>query len=110
MIKKINKNRSVNNLKKAFKIELLFKISMIISLFLIVFFIFQTAEMTRDTYYLHNQNREISRILEENRKQEYNFVRSNSLSRIEYLIAGRGFEEITKIHHIQIPGSQVAAR
>jgi len=109
-MKKNNKNRILGNLKRSFKIGLLSKMSMIISFILIGLYLFQSAEMTRETYLLHSQDREISTILEKNRGREYDFIRFKSLSRVEELIAGRGFEEITKIHHVQIPGPQVATR
>jgi hypothetical protein len=73
-------------------------------------YIFQISEMTKKTYAIQRYAIEIESVLDQNRDQEYSFLRSNSLSRAEMLIKESDFEKVNKIHYIEIQEQQVALK
>ena len=73
-------------------------------------YIFQINEMTKKTYAVQRYTIEIRGVMDQSRDQEYSFLRSNSLSRVEELIEGSDFKKVNRIHYIEIPESQVASK
>ena len=64
--------------------------------------------MTQKTYAIQTYYKEIRDVMENNRNKEYDFLRSNSLSRVESLIKDSDFERINIVHHIEITEDQIA--
>ena len=79
-------------------------------LFLLVFYVFQVTEMTKDVHKIQTYNRKISDIHEESRRVEYGFLKSNSVSRTEELVERHNFVRVNNIHYINLLDPEVALR
>ncbi len=105
-----NKKTDSNRVFKSFFGGGLIKVGVAMMVLMTGLYIFQISEMTKETYVIQNYAVEIRSVLDQNREQEYSFLRSNSLSRAEALMDGSDFERVNGIHYIEIPESQVAAK
>lgn len=92
------------------KIEFLRSFGVVLVLLLTLLYIFQVAEMSREVYLIQAYNREVRDIMEENRKNEYDFLKANSVSRAEGLIGDLDYVRIEEPHYINIPEPQVASK
>ncbi len=77
---------------------------------LILFYIFQVTEMTKDLYKIQDYDRKISNIHEESRRAEYGFLKSNSISKTEELVEMNNFVRAENIHYINLPDVEIASR
>ncbi len=100
--KKTNSNFLIKNLlsHKTLKIGSTLLVALIIS------YIFQISEMTRETYLVRDYDREIKEINEESRLREYSFLQANSLSRVQ----DSSFEKVDEVDYIEIVRPQVASK
>ena len=78
--------------------------------FLLVFYVFQVTEMTRDIHRIQVYNRKISDIHEESRRVEYGFLKSNSVSKTEELLENHNFVRVNNVYYINLPDPEVALK
>ncbi len=79
-------------------------------LFLTVAYIFQVSQMTKEIDIIQDYNTRLEEIMKEKRSQEYHFLRTGSLLQVEQLAKEAGFERVSTIHHLKVPGVQITAR
>ncbi len=96
-----NKNSKTDNLRF---------LGIALALFLIFFYVFQVTEMTKKSHLVQSYNGEARKILEENRRNEYDFLKDNSINRAEELVQDLNYVRIGEVHYINIPDRQVAAK
>jgi len=82
-------------------------LSIILTITLLVFYIFQINLMTKETYLIQEYQKKIGELSRENKILEINLSQQNSLSNIETLIKNLNFEKIDKIHYLQVLEGQV---
>ncbi len=102
--------KSSKEVKKFFNVTFFSKIGAFTVLFMLGFYLFQVTEMTKEIHVVREYDNEMKRIQEKSRKTEYSFLRANSLSRAEDFVETMGFQKVNNVHHIQISGTQIAAR
>ncbi|MFH1401832.1 MAG: hypothetical protein ABIG40_02625 [Parcubacteria group bacterium] len=83
---------------------------LILTAFLIIFsllvsYIFQINNLVSKSYSLQSYQKNIEKVSSENEKMESSLAGAGSLQNAEARISKLGFEEITKIHYIQISGN-----
>ena len=66
--------------------------------------------MTKETSLIQKYNTRVEEIMREKRNEEYYFLRTGSLLRVEQLAEEAGFERVRTVHHLKLPGAQITAR
>jgi len=79
-------------------------------LLLLVFYVFQVTEMTKDIHTIQAYNRKIVNIYEESRRVEYGFLKSNSVSRTEEFVEAGNFVGISNIYYVNLPDPEIALK
>ncbi len=98
----------INNKNYKNKSLSFFGLSLII--FLIFFYIFQVTEMTKDVHLIQFYEKEINNVLEDNRKNEYGFLKSNSVIQAEELVQELNYVKIEQVYYIDASDYQVASK
>jgi len=80
-----------------------------ISLFLLVFYIFQINNLTKGSYLLNSYTKQISKLSDENKNLQVSFAESSFLGEALLKIQALNFQKATSVKFIQIPDNSVAA-
>ncbi len=97
-------------MKKNSKTNFSFVVKLFMLSVLILFYIFQVTEMTKNLYKIRDYDRKISTIHEESRRAEYGFLKSNSISKAEELVEMNNFVRAENIHYINLLDVEIASR
>lgn len=79
-----------------------------ISLFLLVFYVWQINALTRGFYIMNSYEKQIDEILEENKNLQVSFAESSFLGEAFIKIQALNFQKTTLVKYIHIPNSSVA--
>ena len=105
-----NKKTNSDNLLRAVLKEGSIKVGIALLILMTVGYIFQINDITKKTYAVQRYTVEIRSVMDQSREQEYSFLQSNSLSRVDALIERSDFKKVNRIHYIEIPESEVASK
>jgi hypothetical protein len=89
--------------------KILISAAFLIIFSLLVSYIYQINNLVSKSYSLQNCQKNIEKISLENEEMESNLAGAGSLQNAEIKISQLGFEEITKIHYVQILEKTVAS-
>ncbi|MDP3991197.1 MAG: hypothetical protein Q8P63_02800 [Candidatus Nealsonbacteria bacterium] len=78
--------------------------------FLLVFYIFQISEMTRASFAVSNYERKMAQLINESKGLEINFSNISSLNSLEALLASLNYQDVGKVHYIEMLEGAVAAK
>jgi len=78
------------------------------SLFLLVFYVWQINDLTRGSYTINNYEKQISQLSDENNNLQVSFAESSFLGQAIEKIQGLNFQKTTTVKYIQIPANSVA--
>lgn len=80
----------------------------IIILPLLVFYVWQINDLTRDSYLVNSYEKQISQLSNENKNLEVSFAESSFLGQALVKIRALNFQKTTSVKYIQIPDNSVA--
>jgi len=83
-------------------------IGFFISLFLLVFYVWQINGLTKGSYIINGYENQISKLSDENKNLQVSFAESSFLGQALVKIQTLNFQKITSVKYIQIPASSVA--
>lgn len=95
---------------KALNINLVFILTLILGLFILVYYIWQVGSLSKDIYILEDYERKLSTLFENKNYLDINFSKVNSLSNIEDYLAKSDFVKATQVKYIQILGGSVVSK
>ena len=112
----LNINKLQKNLQsKASSVEipminwkLICLLAFLISLPLLVFYVWQINDLTRGSYTINNYEKQISQLSDENNNLQVSFAESSFLGQAIEKIQGLNFQKTTTVKYIQIPANCVA--
>jgi len=78
------------------------------SLFLVVFYVWQINDLTRGSYTLNNYEKQISQLSEDNNNLQVSFAENSFLGQAIVKIEALNFQKNTSVKYIQIPDNSVA--
>ena len=81
-----------------------------ITITLLVSYIFQINEVTKESFLIYRHERDISAIFQQARDLEASLLAENSLSNMESLLDGLNYEKVSKVYYIQATDGQMAVR
>ena len=79
-----------------------------ISLFLLVFYVWQINDLTRGFYLMNSYEKQINKISEENKNLQVSFAESSFLGQALIKIQALNFQKTISVKYIYIPDSSVA--
>lgn len=82
--------------------RLMFFAGLFVSLSLLVFYVWQINDLTKGVYTISNYDKQISKLLEENKKLEISFAESSFMGQALTKIQALDFQKATSIKYIQI--------
>ncbi len=85
-------------------------LSCVLILSLLVFYVFQVNEITREGYLTKNYLKKIDTLSQESKFLEINFAHTSSLGNIEEKSRALNFERVEKIKYIQILESSLVTK
>jgi len=88
-------------------LKLFWVLSLISVLALLVLYIFQVNSLTREVYFIENQEEKLKVITQENEALEIDFSRAGSLANLESYLQDKNFEKAKQVRYIQILESSV---
>jgi cell division protein FtsB len=94
---------------KALNIKIIWLPTIILSLFLLVFYILQVGALSKDIYLLGSYERKLAQLSENNNFLDVSFSKMNSLSNIDEYLAVSDFIKTNKVKYIQILDNSVVA-
>ena len=102
--------RRYSILKWRVNLQLISVISFIVTVFLLILYIFQVNTMIRETYLIQGYQKKLGALSQENKNLEINFSQASSLSNITNAINSLNFEKAEKFRYIQILEGQVVTK
>ena len=78
------------------------------SLFLLVFYVWQINDLARSSYTVNNYEKQISKLSDENKSLQVSFAESSFLGQAIEKIQALNFQKTTSVKYIQIPAASVA--
>lgn len=102
--------RRYSILKWRVNLQLISVTSFIVTVFLLILYIFQVNTMIRETYLIQGYQRKLTVLSQENKSLEINFSQANSLSNITNAIKSLNFEKAEKVRYIQVLEGQVVTK
>jgi len=91
-------------------LKLFWILSLISILALLVLYIFQVNSLTREVYFIENQEEKLKVISQENETLEIDFSRAGSLANLESYLQDKNFEKASQVRYIQILESSVVTK
>ena len=82
----------------------------IITIALLMFYIFQISNVTRAGFLVYKHEREIAVISQQARDLEAGLLAENSLSNMESLLEGPNYEKVSKVYYIQAMNDGMAIK
>ena len=79
-----------------------------ISLFLLVFYVWQIDSLTKSSYIMNNYENQISKLSSENKNLEVSFAESSFLGQVVEKVQALNFQKITSVKYIQVSDNSVA--
>jgi hypothetical protein len=79
-----------------------------ISLFLLVFYVWQINSLTKGFYTSDNYKKQISQLSEENKNLQVSFAESSFLGQAVEKIQALNFQKVASVKYIHIPNNSVA--
>ena len=95
---------------KALSMKIVWIPTIILSLFLFIFYILQVGALSKDIYLLESYERKLAQLSEKNNFLDANFSKMNSLSNIDEYLAVSDFIKTNKVKYIRILDSSVVAK
>jgi hypothetical protein len=83
-------------------------IGFFMSLFSLIFYVWQINDLTKGSYTVNNYEKQISKLSEENKNLQVSFAESSFLGQAIEKIQTLNFQKNTSVKYIQIPDSSVA--
>ena len=83
-------------------------IGFFISLFLLVFYVWQINDLIKGSYLTSNYEKQINNLSSENKNLEISFAESSFLGQAVGKIQALDFQKNTSVKYIQVPDSSVA--
>jgi hypothetical protein len=103
------KSRIIFNIKnpsqKSFK-----NLGVFLILALMLAYVFQVTEMAREIHTVQVYNKEIRDVSERNRRNEYDFLKANSVVRAQELVEDLNFVKVEEAHYIKVLDNQMASK
>ena len=93
-----------------FSIKALWLLSFALIAFLLVFYIFQINEITKASFLIANQEKQLVQFSQESQSLETNFSHLNSLTNLETLLNSLNYVKVGQVYYIRVPGSTVVAK
>lgn len=95
---------------KVLNINLVFVLTLILGLFILVYYVWQVGALSKETYILEDYERKLLALFENKNYLDINFSKVNSLSNIEDYLAKSDFVKATQVKYIQILGGSVVSK
>ena len=95
---------------KVLNINLVFVLTLILGLFILVYYVWQVGSLSKNIYILEDYERKLSTLFENKNYLDINFSKVNSLSNIEDYLAKSNFVKATHVKYIQILGGSVVSK
>lgn len=102
--------RRYSILKWRVNLQLISVISFIVTIFLLILYIFQVNTMVRETYLIQGYQRKLGALSQENKTLEIDFSQTNSLANIANAIKSLNFEKADQVRYIQVLEGQVVTK
>lgn len=96
--------------KWKFNAKSFFAFAFTLFVFSLIFYIFQVNEVTKASFFTSNYENKINILIQENKNLEIKFSQINSLANLEILLRDLNYEEVGKIHYIQILENTVVVK
>jgi len=81
---------------------------LIMSLFLLVFYVWQVNDLTKGSYLVNSYNKQISKLSDENKNLQVSFAESSFLGQALEKIQALNFQKTTSVKYIQVLEGSVA--
>lgn len=94
----------------ALNLKFFWVFSLILTIFLLVFYIFQVNFLTREIYSIQNYEAQLKTLTQENENLEIDFSKSNSLANIEKYFQNQNFEKASRVKYIKILESEIVTK
>lgn len=104
---------SIKKISLNFNLKIFWALGFIFILFLLVFYVFQINALTSEDYQLQSFQKKVNQFSESNKALKVDLAYMNSLENVESKFdkfQELGFEEIRKIHYIQILDGSVVVK
>jgi hypothetical protein len=98
------------SLKLRFSLKLFWIISLISIFVILIFYIFQINEMTKNGYLTETYEQKISQLSKENKVLEIASSQVGSLDNLENKIRKLNYEKIGKIYYIEVLENQIVTK
>ena len=93
-----------------FNLKALWLLSFSLVAFLVVFQIFQINEITKASFLISTQEKQLAGFSQESQRLNANFSHLNSLTNLETLLNNLNYVEVGQVHYLRVPGSTVVAK
>lgn len=77
---------------------------------LLIFYIFQISEITKASFSVSQQEREMIKLSQQNKDLEAGLSQENSLANLETVLKKLNYEKVNKVYYIKVIDTGVAAR
>ena len=97
-------------LKRKLSLKFFWILSISLTIFLLVFYIFQINSIIQNTYIIQGYHEKVKELSEENKKLELSLTELNSLENLGSLVENLNYEKVDKIRYIQVLGGQIVTK
>ena len=88
--------------------KIVYMLAILLSVVMLVFYVYLVNQLTRGTYLIKNYNKEISALSKENNSLETSFAQSGFLGSVQDKVTQLSFEKTTEVKYVQILGNSLA--
>jgi len=96
------------NLRFGLVLKIFWTFTFILTISLLVLYVFQINALTGESYLLTKQEKKLTEIKKESEILKIDFAKANSLANIENYFQNRGFEKTNEVKYIRILETSVA--